>query len=125
MNRKTTFFALLAAMGLASSGCLDDSITGTRPLGVELTTTAAAVDTGETLTATVSAMGTGLQGLVLDWGDGVVDSLELTGLAVTVESDFDHDYAAAGAYAVIATAVDQTGSVSDSTTVDVTAPQAR
>lgn len=125
MNRNTTLFALLAALGLASSGCLDDSITGTRTLGVELTTTAAAVDTGETLTATVAAMGTGLQGLIVDWGDGVVDSLELTGLAVTVESDFDHDYAAVGAYSVIATAVDQTGSVSDSTTVDVTAPQAR
>lgn len=125
MYRKTTPFALLAVVGIAASACLDDSITGSRTLGVQLTTAATAVETGETLTATVSAMGTGLQGLVVDWGDGVVDSLSLTGLVVTVENDFDHDYSAEGTYSIVATAEDQTGSISDSTTVDVTVAPAR
>lgn len=120
MSRITLSLLLLAA--IASSACLDDSITGMRTLAVSMSTSPSAVATGETVTATVIAMGTGLQGILVDWGDGVVDSLSLSGTVVTAESAFDHDFAAAGSYTVIAVAEDQSGAIADTTTVDVTDP---
>lgn len=121
MKQRSLLILLLAAIGGATA-CLDDSITGSRTLGVDVTTSASSVETGETVTATVSAMGTGLQGMLVDWGDGVVDSLSLSGLVVTAESAFDHGYSAAGSYTVVARAEDQSGAVADSATVEVTAP---
>ena len=122
MNGSKSLIAMVVLTALVTTACLDDSITGSRTLAVELTMSASAVSTGETVTAIVTASGTGLQGLIIDWGDGVVDSLPLSGVVVTAESAFDYDYSTGGTYSVVATAEDQSGKSSDEATVEVTEP---
>jgi hypothetical protein len=121
MNSRKTSFAVLAVTLLVTAACLDNSITGTRTLTIALTASATSVEIAETVTASVSATGTGLQGILIEWGDGVVDSLPLTGTAVSAQSNFDHEYQVVGSYTVVATAEDQSGGISDSTSVTVTA----
>ena len=103
----------------AAWGCLDDSITGERPLTIELSLSPTTASVAETVTASFSATGSGLQGVILDWGDGVVDSLALSGRVVEAASDLDHVYGTAGSFQVTATVEDQTGSDSASRTVEI------
>ncbi len=101
------------------AGCLDETITGTRPLTIELSVVPSTAAVADTVTATWEATGTGLLGVVVDWGDGVLDSLNLGGLAVEAGQDVDHVYAIDGTYTVTARAEDQTGARTASATVQI------
>jgi hypothetical protein len=118
MTRRLRASLILAAVALGA-GCLDDSITGTRPLDVRVTVSPASAAVGETVTASFDATGTGLQGVILDWGDGVLDSLVLSGFAVEAGQDLDHAYSTAGSYTIAARAEDQTGARTATTAVQI------
>lgn len=118
MTRRLRASLILAAVAVGA-GCLDDSITGTRPLAVELSVSPTSAAVGETVTASFNATGTGLQGVILDWGDGMLDSLALSGLAVEAGQDLTHSYTVAGAYMVSARAEDQTGARTATATVQI------
>ena len=118
MTRKIRASLILAAVAVGA-GCLDDSITGTRPLDVEVSVSPSSALVGETVQATFLATGTGLQGVILDWGDGVVDSLALSGTAVQAGRDLDHAYSAVGSYTISARAEDQTGARTATTSVQI------
>jgi hypothetical protein len=111
--------SLVLAAVVTGWGCLDDSITGERPLTIQLTVTPATANVNDPVTAQFSATGSGLQGVIVDWGDGVVDSLVLTGRVVEAASDLDHMYTASGSFTVTATAEDQTGSESDTQSIQI------
>ena len=65
----------IMALGcVAVSACLDESITGTRPLTLTISVDPSTVVVDEVVTATYDATGTGLVGIIVNWGDGVVDS---------------------------------------------------
>jgi hypothetical protein len=107
----------LAVCGwMAVIGCLDDSITGTRTLSIEITVdpTTAAVD--EVVTAQYSVGGIGIFGVIVDWGDGVLDTISFAGV-VEAEGPVDHQYSAAGAYDIIGTVGAQNGVLSAQTSV--------
>lgn len=111
--------ALILAVAAVATGCLDDSITGERPIAIELDVTPASPQVDENVRATFTATGSGLRGVLVDWGDGVVDSLALSGLVVEAESYMEHAYGAVGEYPVTARVEDQTSSESATTTVIV------
>ncbi len=118
MTRKLRASLILAAVAVGA-GCLDDSITGTRPLDVSVTVTPASAAVGETVTASFNATGTGLQGVILDWGDGALDSLVLSGIAVEAGQDIEHAYSAVGSYTISARAEDQTGARTATTAIQI------
>ena len=111
--------ALVIAAVAIGAGCLDDSITGTRPLDVSVSVSPTSAAIGETVTARFNATGTGLQGVILDWGDGVLDSLVLSGVAVEAGQDVGHAYTIAGSYTISARAEDQTGARTATTSVQI------
>lgn len=104
---------------LVMAACLDDSITGVRPLTM---TIALAVDSAlvnESVLATYSATGTGMAGVIVNWGDGVVDTLALSGTAVEVTGPADHIYTVAGTYDVEGTVRAQNGTLSAQATITI------
>jgi hypothetical protein len=117
--RTKRFIGLTVACWAIASACLDDSITGTRPLTIDITVepTTAAVD--EVVTVRYVVTGTGLAGVIVDWGDGTVDSIPFIGSAVEAEGPVEHQYAAAGTYEILGTVEGVTGNLSDGTSVVV------
>lgn len=118
MNRLRRFAVPLVAAAVAT-GCLDNSITGERPISISLDVTPESPAVDELVTATFSATGTGLRGVIVDWGDGVLDSLPYSGVVVEVQAFSEHMYTLAGDYPVTATVEDQTSSESTTVTVVV------
>lgn len=118
MMRLVRATVVVAAVAVGA-GCLDDSITGTRPLTLDLSVQPSTAAVADTVTATWTATGTGLQGVIVDWGDGRLDSLSLGGLAVEAGQDVDHVYTIGGTYTVTARAEDQTGARTASATVEI------
>ncbi|MBT8405502.1 MAG: hypothetical protein KJP18_16700 [Gemmatimonadetes bacterium] len=117
---KSTLRALAVVVGVTAGwGCLDDSITGERPLSIQLAVNPSAASVAETVTASFEATGSGIQGVILDWGDGVVDSLVLSGRVVEAASDLDHAYGVPGTFTVTAIVEDQSGSDSASRSVQI------
>ncbi len=113
------FGALLAvALWGAASGCLDDDITGTRPLSFELSANPTTVATGETVTFSIVATGTGLAQVTLLYGDGELTERPYFG-PVEIADIFVHAYSAPGTYEVVGELVGVDGTVSDTVTVIV------
>ena len=110
---------ILAAAALGAAGCMDDSITGDQPLALEVEVTPANVAVADSVTARFAATGSGLQGVVVGWGDGAADTLLLNGLVVEVQWSMTHSYGAIGEYDVTVTARDQRSSRTASGTVSV------
>lgn len=104
---------------VAVSACLDDSITGTRQLTIDITVdpTTAAVD--EVVTVRYVVSGTGLAGVIMDWGDGTVDSVPFVGSAVEAEGPVDHQYSTPGTYDIEGTVEGVDGALSDEASVVV------
>lgn len=111
--------AVILAMAAIATGCLDDSITGERPISIDLDVTPQSPMVDENVRAVFNVTGTGLRGVLVDWGDGVVDSVAMSGLVVEATSFVDHSYTLAGEYPVTARVEDQTSSESTTTTVIV------
>lgn len=117
--RRTRIFALLLVAGTGAVACLDDSITGTRPLSLTISANPQVALVDEVVTVSYEVAGTGLLGVILDWGDGVVDSLTFNGLAVEATGFFEHAYPVAGSFDIVGTAEAQNGTVSASTAVQI------
>ncbi|MDA0329218.1 MAG: hypothetical protein O2958_09445 [Gemmatimonadetes bacterium] len=117
--RRTRIFALLLVAGTGAVACLDDSITGTRPLSMAVTANPQIALVDEVVIVSYQATGTGLLGIIMNWGDGVVDSLTFNGLAVEASGNFEHAYPVAGSFDIVGTAEAQNGTVSDSTAVQI------
>ena len=79
MKRAMSVFAPILVAGSLLASCLDDSITGTRPISFSLTADLVTVTVGNEVTFSYNATGTQMQGVILDYGDGVVDSVDVTG----------------------------------------------
>ena len=117
--RRTTFFAGLFALGTVAAGCLDDSITGTRPITLSITAESETAVVGELVTVTYRATGTGLSSVTMDWGDGATDEITLGGLFVEADGTAKHAYSAAGSYDITGTANARNGTASSEVTVQI------
>ena len=117
--RRIAFFAALLAVGTVSTACLDDSITGTRPVTLVITAAPPTAAVGEPVTVTYSATGTGLISVVVDWGDGATDTVSLGGLPVEAAGNLEHTYSDAGSYEITGRTSAQNGTASAETEVQV------
>ena len=82
----TLFIALLIAV----SGCLDDSITGTRPLTFSFSASPTTASVGQTITFSYEGTGTLIQGVIVEYGDGAIDSVFTPGSVIEVGGVLDH-----------------------------------
>ena len=110
---------LVAVGGLVASACLDNSITGTRPLTLTMTVAPEVAAVDELVTAIYSATGTGMFRVIVDWGDGVVDTVPLSGTVVTITGPADHMYIAPGSFDVVGTVHAQNGTISAQASVTI------
>lgn len=117
--RTKLFFGLALAGWAAATACLDDSITGTRPLSIDITVTPATATVDEVVTVRYVVTGTGLAGVIVDWGDGVVDSVPFIGSAVEAEGPVEHQYTAAGTYGILGTVEGLNGALTDEASVTI------
>lgn len=103
---------------LSTAACLDDSVTGTRPLAFSISAepTTAAVD--EEVTFSFTGEGTNITAVIVAFGDGTADTLTY-GAAVMVTDFTVHSYAAPGIYTVQGTIVAGNGRLSDESAVTV------
>lgn len=112
---------VLAAVVLVTAGCLDNSITGVRPLTLTLTVEPATAAVGDSITFRYTATGTDLSSIAMDYGDGETGSAPSLGAgAVGMTGFLKHAYAAAGSYVATGTAYDNTGALSREVTVQIT-----
>lgn len=111
----------LAAVALvgATAACLDDSITGTRPLGFTLSSDLSTVAIGEDITFSYAAQGTGLRVVRLDFGDGVVDSTIFQPSTLEATKQIVHSYTGGGAFMVRGMAEASEGTARDSVLITV------
>lgn len=117
--RVRLFAGSFALVCLVMAACLDDSITGTRPLTITIDFDVDSALVNEVVTANYSATGSGMAGVIVNWGDGVVDTLPLSGTAVEVTGPADHTYVVAGTYDVEGTVRAQNGTLSAQTTITI------
>lgn len=117
MSRTAAAAVAAAALVGATAACLDD-ISGTRPLSFSMTANVSTVTVGQTVTFSYLATGTGLRRVILDYGDGVVDTatyplpLELTDQAF-------HSFDVTGTFTVRGEAQANAGNASQELTITV------
>ncbi len=116
MIRPVAVLALLLAA--ATTACLDDSITGTRPLSFSLEVDRSTAEVGDSVVFTYDATGTSIFAVILNYGDGMVDTLR-TGSTNQVErrESVGYAYETAGSYEVVGRVVTSIGETGD--TVEV------
>lgn len=120
MRRPAIAFAALLVAAV-SAACLDSDITGTRPLSFDLTSDMATATVGDSITFSFTATGTSIFGVLLSYGDGVVDTL-VTESASTVEwtQAVKRAYEVSGDFSVVGRLETAVGSRSDTVAVQVT-----
>ena len=117
--RRTTFFVGLLLVGTVAVGCLDDSITGTRPVTILITAQPATAAVDQPVTVSYTATGTGLQSVIVEWGDAVIDTVTFSGLAVEAAGGVEHAYSDVGSYDITGTVSAGNGTASTGITVQI------
>lgn len=113
------FRALVVLVGsMTAAACLDESVTGTRALSFALEANATDVAVGATVRFTFTGEGTNVTAVVVEFGDGVADTLTYPP-AVSVGDFTEHSYEAAGTYTATGTIIAQNGRLSDEVAVTV------
>lgn len=119
MIRLAAVFGLLLAA--ATTACLDDSITGTRPLTFSLSVNSSTAEVGDTLTFSYEATGTGIFGVILTWGDGAVDTIQAESPnQVERREQVPYAYEMPGSFQVIGQVVTSVGTRGDTVQVEIT-----
>jgi len=109
---------------LAAWGCSNIKITGARPLSFTLDADRTSAPTGVEIEFHFEATGTYINGVILDYGDGISDSIPMSG-AQSASGRRKHAYVVAGDYTVIGTLDDSAeGPVTDTVPVTITEPAA-
>jgi hypothetical protein len=103
---------------VASAACLNNDVTGTRPLTTTITSSSPTVTLGDSIGFEFGATGTGIVLFVLDYGDASADTITFSG-PIEIGGLLWHTYLAAGAYTVVGRTTSVSGSVSDSVAVTV------
>ena len=117
MIRRAVTLMAISLLG-AATGCLDDSITGTRPLTFNITADVSTATVGQTVTFSFAATGTLLRSVSIDFGDGEVDTNTYFG-PVEVTGQAAHAFASTGVFLVRGEALAAAGSASGEITITV------
>jgi len=98
------FIPTLGVM-LCVGACSDVTFEGGGPVTIQLSADRTSVPAGGSVTFTFEATGTYLNGVVVDYGDGVVDSVSTLG-AQTAAGSVSHSFGLPGSYTVVGRAED-------------------
>ncbi|MDZ7778912.1 MAG: hypothetical protein U5R14_03105 [Gemmatimonadota bacterium] len=121
MKKLVALTALLSTGVLAA--CLDDDITGTRALSFTLTADPASAEVGDSITFTYDASGTSILGVLLDYGDGVQDTIVAqTPNQVERIEEVKYAYEIAGSFEVVGRLETGDGGTSDTVSVEISEP---
>lgn len=119
MIRPVALVGLLLAASTAA--CLDDSITGTRPLSFSLEVNPATAAVGDSIDFEYDASGTSIFGVVFFYGDGVSDTIfAQTSSEVERSGTIRYAYSAAGTFEVVGKVVTSIGERADTVNVEIT-----
>lgn len=118
MARRMLQAGTLLLLVAAVTACLDDSITGTRPLSITITASPTTTTVGSAVDFEFLAQGRGLSLITLAYGDGVLDSVTFSG-PVEAGGDLVHTYNAAGMFTVVGEATGIEGVTADTLTITV------
>jgi hypothetical protein len=121
---ETHLFRLLGVLLFcAAGGCSSTSTDFGQPLSITLTADRDVAVAGvDTVTFRYDAAGTDLVGIVLDFGDGQVDSLSAQG-ATTAGATREHVYADPGTFFAVAEVLEAFGgSLADTVVIEVQSP---
>lgn len=103
---------------LPATACIDQDITGSRPLAMTISADPATAAVGEDVTFEFVGEGTNVAAVIVAFGDGQADTL--TYPAVVEVADFTvHSYDAPGNYTAVGTVVAMNGRLSDEVMVTV------
>lgn len=116
MSRTAATLAAVAFVG-TTAACLED-ISGTRPLSFSMTADMTTATVGETVTFSYLATGTGLRRVILDYGDGVVDTMTYP-LPLELTDQVSHAFDNTGAFTVRGEAQANEGNASQELTITV------
>ena len=117
---KATWPALaLTTLIIVGSACLDDSITGTRVLTFGLTAEPTSASVRQTVTFRYGGTGTRIQGVIVEYGDGSVDSVFTPGTVVEIEGVFEHQYETSGTFQAVGRLETSQSFLADTVTIQV------
>ena len=117
MNRRTVTLVAATLLGTITA-CLDNSVTGTRPLSFDITADVTAPTVGQDVTFSFAATGTSLRLVSIDFGDGAADTTTYVG-PIEVTGQAIHAFASMGVFVVRGEAFAAQGSTSDEITITV------
>jgi hypothetical protein len=118
MRYRTRIFGMLL-LACATASCLDDNITGTRPLTFSLTSDLTSAIVDQTITFNYAATGTSMVGVIVTYGDGAADSTFTPGNVVEASGEFTHVWTAVGSYVVAGRVETLLGIEMDSITITI------
>jgi PKD repeat protein len=118
MNRRLLTLAIVGIVG-AAAGCLDDSITGTRPLSFTFTADQTTINALDVVRFDYTATGTQIVGVVADYGDGVADTAQAGGGTVSTGGTFEHSFLAPGSFVVTGQVQAANGTLTETITITV------
>lgn len=122
MKRSSRFALCVLATVPLWLACSDVLFEGGGPLSITLSADKTTLVAGDTVSFSYDAVGTILQGVIMQYGDGVSDSVSTSG-AQTVQGHFVHVYPTAGTFTATATVYDgQQGTESAQATLQVSEP---
>lgn len=116
--RRTPAILAVLAAALVGAACLDDDITGTRTLSFSLSANPTTATVGQSITFTYNATGTGISAIVVDYGDGGLDTLTFSG-PLEVAGTLNHAYQAAASYVATGQVIAVAGVASETVTITV------
>ena len=105
MARVTRLFLGAFVAALVLGGCSEITFEGGGPVTITITPDRTTVPVGGAVTFDVSAKGSILIGVVMTYGDGSSDSLEMAG-AQTASGRFVHAFDTPGTYTVVGSLLD-------------------
>ena len=118
MKRTAMAVVLLVTAGVVA-GCLDDSITGTRPLSFSMSASATTVVVNTDVTFSYQATGTRLQRVWVDYGDEAADTVFFGGSILAAEGSLTHAFATTGSFVVSGSAWAFAGTKTQQITIQV------
>ena len=100
--------------------CSDVTFEGGGPVSITLISDRTTAKTGQNITFDFDATGSILDGVIIEYGDGVDDTIYTSG-AMTAHGQFLHPYGSAGTFVAVGTAYDAVqGQAMDTVVVQIT-----
>ncbi len=119
MKKRAAVWTAVIAL-VVGGACREATFEGGAPLSITLISDRTTANTGENIAFDFDATGAMLDGVIVEYGDGLADTMYASG-AMTAHGQFLHAYASAGTFMAVGTVYDALqGLAMDTVTVQIT-----